>query len=1154
MLPLPRPARQGYLLPVLSVLLGLTCLSPGLLAVEMDAQAGAVGQLKEFPRQLAPMIESASDEGKQALSRMKLPAGLTASLWAAEPMLANPVAFNFDEQGRIFVVETHRYRTSCLDIRDYMWMLEDDLANRNQTDFLASIRKNFGEAGVQELSKESERIVLLEDTNHDGVADKSSVYADNFRSPIDGIAAGVLAFHGQVWFTNIPALWKFTGKDKAETRTELHRGYGIRYNFTGHDMHGLILGPDGRIYFSIGDRGASVTTQEGTVINAPDTGSVFRCYPDGSHLELFATGLRNPQSLLFNEFGDLFTGDNDCDLGDEERLVHIVENGDSGWRIGYQHSPRGNAGPWNAEKLWLPRHKNQPAYLLPPICNIEDGPSGIAYYPGTGLTPAYAGNIFITHFKGAISHSGIFTYKVKPAGASYAIETAAPFLTNSLPTDVRFGPDGRLYYSDWAEGWPKSKKGRIYAISDPSRANDPLVKETQELIASDWTKKSVGWLAKLLGHPDWRVRLDAQFMLSALSGQAAVFTPENPLDALIRVATKSNNRLARLHAIWALSNIANKNNSSMFIPLHSLLKDSDDEVRAQLIKALGEHNATDMADAFISALNDSSARVRFFAAQSLGKLKLAAATPALLTALRANNDTDAYLRHALVMGLVGCATPEQLAATAMDDSRAVRLAAVLALRRLANPAIAQFLTDADPLIVREAAEAINDAPIVAAYPALAEFVGHPVKDEPIMLRALNVRFRLGTIPDAGALAMYAASADAPASLRTEALELLALWPNPPARDRIVGIFRPLAEKSRPADVAIQALTPHFGGLLGNSVPEMVRATAINTAIVLHLSAAGPSLNALAADSSQPASLRAAALTALDKLSDPQLPAAVRLALADAVPELRLAALPISSRLAPESAVATLTKLLETGTPAEQRAAFKALGNSKQPAADAVLLAQLGKLAAGKIAPSAQLELVEAAALRTDPRVKQALAERDAVLAKSSDPIAAFRVALEGGDATNGMNLFLRHPVMQCIRCHRRDDNPGGEAGPQLAGIGARESRDYILESILKPSAKIAAGFEIVTVTKKNGEAVVGTLAFRDSKTVRLRSGETGMIEIPAAEIKSMETAPSAMPEIAALVMTKGEIRDLVEYVSSLKTPAKPRDKITLRALRPNDAN
>ena len=261
--------------------------------------------------------------------------------------------------------------------------------------------------------------MLLEDTNGDGAADKSSVYADNFRSPIDGVASGVLIRRNEVWFTNIPALWKFTGRDKAATRTELLRGFGIRFNYTGHDLHGLIFGPDGRIYFSIGDRAASVKTKEGTELNAQDTGSVFRCWPDGTGLELFATGMRNPQSLAFNEYGDLFTGDNDSDQGDQERLVHLVEGGDSGWRIGYQFAPRENAGPWNAEKLWWPRHAQQPAYLLPPICNVEDGPSGIAYHPGTGMVPGYEGRLFITHFKGAITHSGIYAYKMKPAGASF---------------------------------------------------------------------------------------------------------------------------------------------------------------------------------------------------------------------------------------------------------------------------------------------------------------------------------------------------------------------------------------------------------------------------------------------------------------------------------------------------------------------------------------------------------------------------------------------------------------------------------------------------------------------------------------------------------------------------------------------------------------
>jgi len=1104
------------------------------------SESAGRGKLKPETRIAAPEIESASDEAQLALSRMKLPVGLKATLWAAEPMLANPVAFNFDERGRVFVAETFRYRTSVLDIRDYMWTLEDDLANRTQDDFLASIRRNFGEAGVKELSVESERISLLEDTNGDGKADKTSVYADNFRSPLDGIASGVLAHRGSVWFTNIPALWKFTGQDKAENREELHRGYGLRFNFTGHDMHGLILGPDGRIYYSIGDRAANVTTKEGTVISAPDTGSVFRCWLDGTGLELFATGLRNPQSLLFNESGDLFTGDNDSDQGDEERLVHVVEDGDSGWRIGYQHAPRGNAGPWNAERLWHPRYASQPAYLLPPICNIEDGPSGIAYYPGTGLTPAYAHTIFITHFKGAPSNSGIYTYTVKPAGASYAIDTAAPFLTGALPTDVRFGPDGKLYYSDWAEGWPKSKKGRIYAMFDPKLADAPELKAVKELIASDFTKKSDADLAALLAHADWRIRLEAQYTL-AERGTAG--------SAVFSAALKGDNALARRHAVWGLGQIARKDPAAV-AALRGQLSHADAEIRAQTLKALGDLRDTASGAAFTTALADENPRVKYFAAEALGKIKLAAATSALIAAVRANDNVDAYLRHALVIALSRCASPEQLAATTADPSGAVRLAAVLALRRLGSIQVIQFLTDANPLIVREAVEAINDAPIAAGYPAVAALITNPWADEPVVLRALNANFRLGTDQNAAALAAFAAGGAAPV-LRKEALDLLALWPAPPARDRIVGIFRPLAEKTRPAEVASAALAPTLPSLFAAHTPDLVQASAIDAVVALKLSSAYPALHAIVGDRAESAGIRVAALKALDRLNDAALGATAAIAAGSDVPELRLAALPVISRLVPEAAVANLTKLIATGTIKEQQAAFRALGSAKDPAADDIILAQLGQLAAGKIAAAAQLDLLDAAALRSDARVKKILADRDAVLAKDPDPLAPFRVALEGGNAQAGFMVFARNPVMQCLRCHRYNEDAGGEAGPSLAGIGLRQPREYILESIIKPSAKIAPGFEIVTVTKKSGEALVGTLVHRDDQGLQLKTSET-ILQIPAGDIKGVESAPSAMPEIAAVALTKAQIRDLVEAVASLKVPPKSAGEKSLRALRHYD--
>src|SRR3954462_2763027 len=139
-----------------------------------DDKKDAIGKvLNAGSRKAKPEIAEKSDEAAQAIKRMKVPDGLAIKLWAAEPMLANPVAFNFDEKGRIFVAETYRYRTSVFDIRDYMWMLEDELACRTIEDRTALIQKKFGPAGVKELSIETEVLRLLEDTDGDGVADKS---------------------------------------------------------------------------------------------------------------------------------------------------------------------------------------------------------------------------------------------------------------------------------------------------------------------------------------------------------------------------------------------------------------------------------------------------------------------------------------------------------------------------------------------------------------------------------------------------------------------------------------------------------------------------------------------------------------------------------------------------------------------------------------------------------------------------------------------------------------------------------------------------------------------------------------------------------------------------------------------------------------------
>lgn len=1129
-------------LRVLAVIASGLIFSASVRAAELQpgAAAGVGVILDAGTRVREPEVAPASNEGQQALERMKLAPGLRASLWAAEPMLANPVAFNIDERGRVFVAETYRYRTSVLDIRDYMWMLEDELASRSVEDRDALIRRAFGEAGVKELSIESELVRLLEDRDGDGKADFSTIYAGGFNSPLDGIASGVMARRGEVWFTNIPSVWKFTGKDKAETRTEVTTGYGVRFNYTGHDLHGLTFGPDGKIYFSVGDRGARVKTKEGGVIDSADSGAVFRMNPDGTELELFATGLRNPQSLLFTENGDLFTGDNDSDQGDEERLVHVVEGGDSGWRIGWQFAPLGNAGPWNTEKMWLPRNPEQPSYILAPLSNIEDGPSGVAYYPGTGLNPSFKGAILITHFKGAISSSGIYDYRIKPKGASYEVTEAKPFLTSALPTDVRFGPDGRVYYSDWAEGWPKSKRGRIYTIFDPERVNDPLVRETKQILASDFTRKSADELVRLLGHADWRVRLEAQFALAERGAESVA--------RFAQVLKQGDSaQYARWHATWGLGQIAAKHRAAVE-EIKPLLADRDAEVRAQAAKLLGDHRVAEAFDGLIARLKDESARVRFFAAQSLGKLERADAADPLLALLKENADQDEYLRHAAVMGLAGSKNVPVLAGSSRSESRAVRMGALLALRRLGRPEVTLFLRDTDRMIVREAAIAINDTPIESALGDLASLLANPVADEPTMLRAINAAFRLGQPQHAKALADYAARNGGSPKLRSEALAQLALWPEPPARDRVVGVFRPLATAERDVAVARAAVEQAMPALFAAGSPEEVQLAALATVEALQGRGAADTLVAVVRDPAQTSAARAAAFKALDQLKDSRIPELLTLAGQSDAPALRMAALAVAARISPDTAAPLLERLVKEGTGEEQKAAYRALATSTHASTDRLLKEQLAKLDQGKIPAAAQLELLEAAAKRESAEIKRLLEQREAALASSADPLAPYRVALEGGDARAGARIFWGQPVMACIRCHTAGGG-GGDAGPSLAGIGKRMTREQLLEAVVKPNATIAPGFDSVVVTLKKGGVVGGTVAEETATSLRLRDADGKITEVKKADIAAREGAPSSMPEIYGAILTKTELRDLIEFLSRLDREESQAGAETPRALR-----
>ncbi|MCF3648276.1 PVC-type heme-binding CxxCH protein [Synoicihabitans lomoniglobus] len=1087
-------------------------------------------ELEDFERLPEPVMTPASPAAERAISQFRAPENFEIKLWAAEPMLSNPVAFDFDEQGRLFVAETHRYRSSVLDIRGYMGMLENELAAETIEDRLRYTDAIFGEESAQ-LAIETEVVRLIQDTDGDGVADDSRVFADGFNSKLDGIASGVLAHRGKVWFTNIPSLWQFDTDAEGTTETarhELLRGFGVRFGYTGHDLHGLILGPDGKLYFSIGDRSTNVTAPDGNHVKVLDQGAVFRANPDGSEMEVVATGLRNPQELAFDEYGDLLTGDNDCDNGDLERLVHVVEGGDYGWRVGYQFAPLGRAGPWMSDDLWKPDFPGRPAYLLPAVANIEDGPSGITYYPGTGFSSDYDQTLFITHFKGNVARSGVQAYKLERTGASFKVVSSEPFIWGMLPTDVTFAPDGKFYFVDWVVGWPKSSMGRVYSMSPKNRpaAEVALSREVTTLIGGGIQSAATPALLKLLAHRDQRVRTEAQFEIVERGAahipalQQMVADPQAP-------------QLARLHALWGLSQLQRVAPTALST-LAAALTDNDNEVRAQAAKVAGDLHQSTQYDALIAALRDSSPRVRFFAAQSLGKLDQSAAAPALLDLLRRNNNADLYIRHAATHALVQLDNRAALVAAEKDPSAAVRLGVILAYRHLDEPRIANFLTDADPYLVRETALAINDGPVKAARPALAALLGSgDLEDIPLQHRIINARHRLGRPQDAAALADFAARSDVPDELREEALYQLSTWPEPFQRDRLVGVYRPLP--NRDAAPAMAALESQLSRLLDGTSDSLKRAV-LTAALQLEASGTLPQIRAIVADATASGEVRAVALNVLDELGDSELITSVKRAGVSDSSELRMATLPILARLSPQEALPVLSRMAGSAHGTEQQAAFKAIAELDDPAAGELLIDALAQLRAGEIPYIAQFELLDAAEASTSPAVQSAVAELKAHWTATGDTLAPFRGALEGGDGRKGWRLFNQHPVLACTRCHKTNGE-GGEAGPDLTTIAASQSAEYILESIIEPNAAIAPGFDVVAFTLKDGDFVAGTIAEETAERIVVWDAMGEKQEINPANVVERAGAPSSMPPIFGLVLKRDELRDLMAFMRNLK----PRD-------------
>jgi putative membrane-bound dehydrogenase-like protein len=395
---------------------------------------------------------SGPEAAREQLAKMKVADGLVVTLFATEPMVVNPANMDIDSRGRVWVTEGANYR---------VW-------------------NKWGK-----LRPGGDRIVILDDTDGDGAADKEKTF---YQGNDINTALGIAVLGHKVIVSCSPNVFVFTdedGDDKADKKEVLFTGFGgVDHD---HGVHAFVFGPDGKLYFNAGDQGRQVKLP-GSEVPLTDRfgipvindgrpyrkGMAFRCNMDGSDFEVLGHNFRNNYELCVDSFGTVWQSDNDDDGNRGVRLNYVMDYGN----FGYTDEMTG-AG-WNAKRTNLEKdkpeqhwHLNDPG-VVPNLAQTGNGsPTGIAFYESE-LLPGFHNHILHCD----AGPRTVRAYGVKSDGAGYKAE-AKDLLTSSddwfRPSDVCVAPDGSVFVADWndagvgghqmADQKLQTLTGRIYRIA-----------------------------------------------------------------------------------------------------------------------------------------------------------------------------------------------------------------------------------------------------------------------------------------------------------------------------------------------------------------------------------------------------------------------------------------------------------------------------------------------------------------------------------------------------------------------------------------------------------------------------------------------------------------------------------------------------------------
>ncbi|MCB1062174.1 MAG: hypothetical protein KDN20_04535 [Verrucomicrobiae bacterium] len=426
----------------------------------------------------------------EAVAKMDIPAGFEVSIFAAEPDIGEPIAFTFDDRGRVWVVENYNY---------------------------VDRRSHTGDQVT--------RIQILEDTDSDGVFDSKKLFTDKLT-----FSSGIAVGFGGIYVGSPPHLTFIPdadGDDKPDGPPEvLLDGWGIQDRH--ETLNSFLWGPDGWLYGCHGVFTQSLVGKPG----APESerqyidGGIWRFHPVKKQFEVFARGLSNPWGFDFNDVGQGFA--TCCVI---PHLFHVVQGGI------YHKQSKPHLNPYVYDYIPTIRdHTHRSAH------------GGARFYLADAFPETYRNQLFMCN----IHQHQVLTDVMNPKGSSYVGSHGEDFIsTNDLAWvgfSVEIGPEGGVYILDWhdtdicgnAINFPDS--GRIYRI---------MTKDAEPISRPKVGTATDAELVAMQDHAnDWYVRqARLQLQMRAASEKLDRQAVASGLETMLARATTSGKRL---RALWAL--------------------------------------------------------------------------------------------------------------------------------------------------------------------------------------------------------------------------------------------------------------------------------------------------------------------------------------------------------------------------------------------------------------------------------------------------------------------------------------------------------------------------------------------------------------------------------------------------------------------------